>query len=165
MIIWPENLKKEIARRRAVFFIGSGVSASALDKDGNRLPTWRDFLDGCLKLIPDDTHKNNVENLIKQKSYLTALQGIYDYTDKSDYRDHLINNFNKNDFIDYPIHEIIFDIDLRITITTNFDKIYENYCNQYGDDGYSVLDYTDSDLGDAIRSDDRRFSRQLALIS
>ncbi|ELA8075108.1 SIR2 family protein [Vibrio alginolyticus] len=155
MITWPENLKKEVARRRAVFFIGSGVSASASSENGSKLPTWPDFLTGCLDLIHDDNHRENITELIEKKNYLTALQGIYNFTDKSDYLDHLRSCFLKNDFVNFPLHEIIFDLDLRVVITTNFDKIYENYCNQFSKDGYTVLNYDNKNLGDIIRSDER----------
>lgn len=155
MINWPESLKKEVARRRAVFFIGSGVSASASSADNAHLPTWPEFLGGCLSLIQDPNARQNVENLVEKNNYLTALQGIYDYTDRSDYLEYLRSSFLKNDFDKFPLHELIFDLDLRIVITTNFDKIYENYCNQYGQQGYTVLNYDDRNLGDIIRSDDR----------
>lgn len=155
MITWPDSLKKEIARRRAVFFLGSGVSSSAIRLGGERLPSWNEFLKGCLKLIHDPKMIKMVEDLINKGKYLTALQGIYDHSDKGDYRAYLKECFNKNDFNSYPIHEIIFDIDLRIVITTNFDKIYESYCYEHGSDGYTVKNYDDNDLGDAIRSDER----------
>ena len=32
---WPDDLILELARKRCVLFLGSGISANAIDKDGN----------------------------------------------------------------------------------------------------------------------------------
>lgn len=42
---WPDDLILELARKRCVLFLGSGISANATDKDGKHPPTWRKFLE------------------------------------------------------------------------------------------------------------------------
>ena len=42
---WPDDLILELARKRCVLFLGSGISANATDIDGNHPPTWRKFLE------------------------------------------------------------------------------------------------------------------------
>lgn len=46
MITWPEELISDIARRKSVLYLGSGVSANSISTDGtNRHPaTWDSFL-------------------------------------------------------------------------------------------------------------------------
>lgn len=51
MIDWPERLVEDIARRRCVLFLGSGVSANSVNKEGERPKTWTEVLkNGVLKL-------------------------------------------------------------------------------------------------------------------
>lgn len=50
MIDWPERLVEDIARRRCVLFLGSGVSANSVNKEGERPKTWTEVLkNGVLK--------------------------------------------------------------------------------------------------------------------
>ncbi|SDA28828.1 SIR2-like domain-containing protein [Nitrosospira sp. Nsp18] len=53
------------------------------------------------------------------------------------------------------MHQIIFDLDSRIVITTNFDRIYEKLCLSASTEGFKVLPYYSSSLGDELRSDTR----------
>lgn len=43
-IKWPSRLVEDIARRQAVIYLGSGISASSENKDKKRPPTWESFL-------------------------------------------------------------------------------------------------------------------------
>jgi hypothetical protein len=53
------------------------------------------------------------------------------------------------------LHNKILDLDANVVITTNFDKIYEKYCESTSSDGYKVVSYDSSELSDLIRSDTR----------
>src|SRR6266581_4929491 len=80
------------------------------------------------------------------KPTLLALQMIRDNSDVADYRTAKRAA---------PVH---FDLDARIVITTNFDKIYEKYCFQFADGEafpFKVLPYTATSLADELRSDTR----------
>jgi len=157
MIKWPETLVREIVKERCVFFLGAGVSASADDGHGNRPPTWQHFLDKACALVADSKARRAVKLLIKEGKLLIALQAIREHSDPSDYRHFLDQHFNNQNFKPNALHQIIFDLDARIVITTNFDKIYERYCTSYvgGPTAFKVIDYGASDLADEIRSDTR----------
>jgi hypothetical protein len=47
------------------------------------------------------------------------------------------------------------ELDSRIVVTTNFDKIYENYCESTSQESYKVICHTDTNLGDLLRSEIR----------
>ena len=156
MIAWPTSLVREVAARRCVFFLGAGVSASATDKDGKRPKTWTEFLEEACKLITTATKKKIVKKLIKEKKYLLALQGIRDEADPSNYRDLLDQNFHTPSYQASTLHEYICLLDSRIVITTNFDRIYESYCQRPGNqEAYKTISYYSTDLIDEIRSDTR----------
>lgn len=154
MIRWPDPLIREIARRRVVFFLGAGVSASSVDVNGNRPKDWKGFLKEASEL-PSIESKDEITKLIDEKKYLLALQAIFDETDTSEYNSFLDTNFNNPGFIPSRLHEIIYALDSNIVITTNFDKIYEKYCESTSHEGYKVVTYDSQDLGDLIRSDVR----------
>jgi len=133
------------------------VSASADDGHGNRPPTWQQFLDKACALVADSEAHRAVQLLISEGKLLIALQAIRDHSDPSDYRNFLDRYFNNQNFKPSALHQIIFDLDARIVVTTNFDKIYERYCTSYtgGAAAFKVIDYGASDLADEIRSDTR----------
>jgi hypothetical protein len=53
------------------------------------------------------------------------LQGIRDEANGADYRDLLNRNFNNPVFKESDLHRCILDLDSRLIITSNFDKIYD----------------------------------------
>lgn len=149
---WPTHLIKEIAERRCIFFLGSGVSASAKDLKGNHPKTWGDLLSAAVNLIGQQDHKTFVNELIETGHYLLALQCIYDHSDKGDYLNFLRNEYLTPRFEPSDVHNYIVDIDPKIVITTNFDVLYEQACGPYG---YITINYYDNNLIDSLRSDDR----------
>jgi hypothetical protein len=50
MIDWPQQLIDDLARRRAIVMIGSGVSRHSVGTGGDRPPTWHGFLEAALGL-------------------------------------------------------------------------------------------------------------------
>lgn len=42
--IWPDNLVEELAYRRCLIFLGSGISATAKNDAGESPDTWGAFL-------------------------------------------------------------------------------------------------------------------------
>ncbi|MFT6835496.1 MAG: hypothetical protein ACJA0H_001536 [Francisellaceae bacterium] len=155
MIDWPTSLIREIGRRRAFVFLGAGVSSSAVHVDGDAPQTWLEFMNAASELITDIDLRTEITALIDRKNYLLALQAIKDNANPAEY-DYLINNsFNNPKFKASTLHEYILDLDLEIVVTTNFDKMYENYCQYTSTDGYRVLTYKSEDLGDLLRSDIR----------
>lgn len=141
--IWPTNLIEELAYRRCVLFLGSGISATSTNDAGESPDTWEDFLSNVKGLIKNPTPEDIsfVDEMLHEKNYLMALQAIYDLCDTGEYSDYLKRMYRRKNYNPSPIHQIIKDLDSKLVITTNFDKIYETACNQQG---YAVFDYTQS---------------------
>ncbi|MGJ8645322.1 MAG: SIR2 family protein [Marinomonas colpomeniae] len=155
MIDWPISLIREVGRRRAFVFLGAGVSSSAVHSDGDAPQTWEGFINTASDLITNPVCKKEVIALIQENKYLLALQAIKDNVNPAEY-DYLINkSFNNPKFKASKLHEHILDLDLEIVVTTNFDKIYENYCHYTSEEGYRVLTYESEDFGDLLRTDTR----------
>lgn len=139
-IQWPANLIEEIAYRRCILFLGSGISATSVNCEGNKPPTWAQFLDEIKKLMKEYTADDEkfINDMIKQENYLMALQTIYDFCDPGEYNKYLKDTYARGRYLPSEVHKSIKALDSKIVITTNFDKIYENLCNV---DGYVVDDY------------------------
>ncbi|WP_426399616.1 hypothetical protein ACN9M1_25345 [Ralstonia sp. R-29] len=77
LIHWPTRLAEDIARRRAVLFFGSGISANARSADGTRHPsTWAELLESAADAIDVDTPQlaSEVRQFIARGDVLTAAE-------------------------------------------------------------------------------------------
>ncbi|WP_081666158.1 SIR2 family protein [Pseudogulbenkiania ferrooxidans] len=155
MISWPKSLVTEIARRRCILFLGAGVAASSRNAQGERPKEWKEFLKEAAELVLDKNKQKEVNSLIDQNKLLLALQAVYDEAEPSDYQNLLNVSFNDAAFEPSELHKIVFNLDSRLVITTNFDKIYEKQCLSKSMKGYKVIPYYSDSLADEIRSDTR----------
>lgn len=154
---WPKSLVREIATRRCILFLGAGVSSSSrTTASGGKPKDWGEFLNAARDLIGDTKKKDEVQCFLNEKDYLLALQAVSKYVDRSDYQDFLTKNFNDPKIVPSDLHKAINQLDTRIVITTNFDNIYDKYCNSPGAaEGYKTIGYKSNSLVDEIRSDTR----------
>jgi hypothetical protein len=161
MIDWPDTLVREIIKERCIFFLGAGVSASEKNERGRSPPGWEAFLKAACALVTDPGKRDSIDALVTEHRFLVALQAIKDNADRSRYHDFLNQNFN----VPYEpgrLHEVIYDLDAKVVITTNFDKIYEGYCHRFHPGGRSlhkVIDYNSKALADELRDDTRLLIR------
>lgn len=152
MIRWPQHLIAELATRRCVVFLGSGVSAQAKNDEGKRPSTWGQFLASAVNLVTNQSEKEYVSQLISENKYLLALQCIYEHSDRGDYIRFLREEYLEPRYKPTQIHEDLVLLDPKIVITTNFDIIYEKACH---DEGHTVVNYYDTNLIENLRSDQR----------
>lgn len=156
MVAWPDSLAREIVKERCVLFLGAGISSTAQDDTGAHTPSWSEFLNKALVLV-EARLQRPIKKLITEGKLLIALQAIRDNCNPTEYRDLLDATFNNNIYKPSKVHRIINELDPRIVITTNFDKIYERFClaPQGGATAYKVLNYNATDFADEVRSDTR----------
>ena len=114
---------------------------------------WKEFLKAAVNLVHDSEKKNDINGLIDQNKLLLALQVISSEADPGDYHGLLNECFNDGSFAPSDLHKAIFNLDSRLVITTNFDKIYEKHCLATSTQGFKVIPYYSGSLGDEIRSD------------
>ena len=116
------DLISDLARQRAVLFLGAGVSASAIPADGNRIQGWGDFLKAAANKAKEPT-KTQALRLIEDKDYLLACEILQSHL-SDDWEDIVIAEFGKA-ASPSELHRAIIDLDQRLFITTNFDKLLE----------------------------------------
>lgn len=153
-IAWPDQLIKDIARKRCVLFLGSGISANSVDSQGNRPPTWKEFLAKGIDRLPN--YKNDYKQCANKYIQYGDLLMTCEVVRKGLGRDEFVRLLHDNFFSDYKVAEIhkdIFDLDSRIVITPNFDRIYDTYAGSETQGTTVVKKYTDPDILDWIRRD------------
>jgi len=154
VIAWGEALIKEIAARRCLIFLGAGASMGCVSAvDGVSPPSWPELLRRLASRISELDTKDFVGNLIDAKKYLDAAEIIKSRIDPADFTDTMRAIFEAPRFEKSSIHESILRIDPKVVITTNFDRIYDNYCLEgQAVAGYNVCKYHEDHLVSDLRS-------------
>lgn len=152
MITWPRELISDLARRRTVLFLGSGISRNSTSVSGVRPKTWVEFLESTSTIVNPNRH---IKALIKEKDYLTACEVIKKALGRDVFHQQLRDEFLSPQYQHALIHEQIFKLDSRIVATPNFDKIYETYANHAAKASIVVKHHYDPDIAGAIRGTDR----------
>ena len=157
MIAWPPTLVEAFARRRCVLIIGAGVSASAATPAAggvaSRSPkTWRKFLADatastphCPSYVREALRENR---LLDACQYLKELQGEAWLTT-------LREEFVTPKYKPSLLHESLYKLDIRTTISLNFDTIYEKYVNKVTEGTFIVKNYYDADIRQTVAGTDR----------
>lgn len=152
MLDWPGSLVNDIARRRAVLLIGSGVSKHSIGRRGARPPTWKSFLKQALLDCPDEVPPY-VQEAIGAGDYLHACEWLKIRYDDS-WSAYLRKTFQTPGFVPSALHKAILSLDSRILFTLNFDDIYERAANETPG-SHIVKNYYDPDVSEFLRGDGR----------
>ena len=152
MIDWPNQLVQDIAGRRAVIFLGGGVSRNSVSRTGHRRPPlWEELLrNGLKKIGPSGTR--HIKKAISDRDYLHACEWIKSRLDEE------WDSFLRSELVDpqyepAEIHDILFRLDQRIYLTPNFDCIFENHATHVTGGQVKVKNYFDSDVHGFLRDD------------
>lgn len=152
MIDWPQQLIDDLARRRAIVMIGSGVSRHSVGVGGARPPTWHGFLDAALDLYTPSPRY--IRTAIKQGQYLDACEWLKRHLDER-WSQQLRDSFLTPKFKPAEIHELLYQLDSRIVLTPNFDRIYDGHATAQSQGTTLVKKYSDQDIVEYIRRGDR----------
>lgn len=148
------DLIDDLAKRRVVLFLGSGVSASAVTKAGVRIKQWGAFLEGCADFLPDAKAKSLVDKLLKSQDYLLACEVLR--RGLSDMWSNLLHKEFGQIADPSLLHNAIVDLDQRIIVTTNFDKLIEAAIEQGNSTHYPrIINKLSADAFKMLRDDGR----------
>lgn len=152
MIDWPVDLVSAIARRRGVIILGAGVSASASNVAGRNPRTWRAFLlDAAGQLNPCPKH---IKDAIAENRLLDACQLLKD-AHENNWLNILRDEFVAPMYRESRLHELIYQLDVRTTISLNFDSIYDAYVQKVTEGTFVVKNYYDDDIRQVVAGSDR----------
>lgn len=149
------DLINDLAKQRAVLFLGSGVSASASTNAGRRIKQWEPFLRDCAQMVGDSDARTLATKLIDDKDFLMACEILRRRLDER-WAELLHDEFGQ---IAAPsaLHHALVALDQRIFVTTNFDKLLESAFDQSGSTHHpQVITRLGADAFKMLR-DDRRY--------
>lgn len=147
---WPEPLVEDLARKRAIIVIGSGVSKNSVSRDGNRRPPlWEEFLKSALERC-GAIGTSHIKSAIKSHDYLHACEWLRNKFDDN-WVPFLRSEFIEPQYEHCEIHESLFKLDQRVTLTPNFDEIYERYVQQITHGQVIVKNYSEPDSQNFLR--------------
>jgi hypothetical protein len=153
MIDWPPSLLNDIARRRVVLTIGSGVSRHASSGTGARPPTWKQFLEKAADDCPD----HDIEHIrvaIINGDYLHACEWLKKRYDEQ-WTHYLRQVFQEPGFSPGELHQHLILLDNRIVFSLNFDDIYERAAQSVKAGSHVLKNYFDGDFHEFLRGNSR----------
>lgn len=156
MIDWPEYLIDAIARRKSVLFLGSGISANSCNDEGKHPLTWEAFLKDILvkRSAKLSKQKAVIEQMIKVNDYLTACEIIVETLGDNDFGELAANEFRRPGYKPSNIHEAVYQLDSRLVLTPNVDKIYEQYALNESHSTIVIKSYYEDDIAKYLRTND-----------
>lgn len=154
--MWPEALIAELAARRCIVFFGAGASKGSTSASGARPHDWEQLLIKLLASMRDKSDEAYIRSLITEKRFLDAAEVMRTRVSDADFSLFVTREFETPHFQPSEIHKSVHLLDPKIVVTTNFDAIYDNYCNGFGGAvAYSIVKYYDTHILNSIRSPKR----------
>ncbi|MCC5672572.1 SIR2 family protein [Kocuria rhizophila] len=158
---WPNGLIDAMAKGECVLFIGAGFTKNATSTGANPV-SWAELLTELLNKISPNPVRGRRTNAdaaiagqIKNGDLLWAAQALETrFTEAgwhADYREIIARA------VDGPVdakfqpglpHESLLNLDARLIITTNYDKVLERL---FGD-GYVYLTYKNDNIAESVRT-------------
>ncbi len=154
MIAWPDDLVRDIARRKSVLFLGAGISKNSTNKSGDRPKDWKEFLTAASQRL-DKTHEEEALSCISSGDLLTACELVRKFLKRDQFKSLLLSEYSDKAFEPASIHDDVVKLDSRFVLTTNFDKLYENRANQIQNNTVLVRSYYDEGVADIFRRSQR----------
>lgn len=142
---WPDELVEDIARRRAVLYVGAGVSASAQADNGKRPPDWPTFLQLATRRLGRRVPADTVKKLIADQDLLTACELLKNALDES-WPEVLKEQFLAPGYKPGVLHKALHDLDLPLVLTPNFDTVYDRFAQAETNGATVVKNYWDTDI-------------------
>lgn len=153
MINWPSDIINNIARRKSIIYLGSGVSRNSQNAAGRRPKTWYALLKDMLEAA--ETPKAHINKLLKENDYLTACEILKKKLGLAAFVSVLRDEYLTPEYDPAEIHKHIFSLDSRIVISPNFDKIYDTYASTQTRGSTLIKNHYDEDLLSAVKENGR----------
>jgi hypothetical protein len=149
------DLVDDLARRRVVLFVGAGASKWSKPHGGGRFKDWIEFLETAnAKLDKRSRLRKVIAALIQERDYLLASELLKAQLGAS-WSDLLSSEFQQAADVS-RLHKALVDLDQRLVITTNFDKLIESAWGAASGPLYpTVVTRIDADAFKLFRNDEK----------
>ncbi|NMJ44254.1 hypothetical protein GWK16_23605 [Roseomonas sp. JC162] len=153
MVDWPTPLVRDIARRRCVIVVGSGVSRHAKGVNGEIPPTWDKFLTECNTELRGGP-QNHISDAIAQGDLLHACEWLHRAYD-AEWSAKLRAKFSAPKYAISDVHRLICRLDARVIFSLNFDDIIDRAAQEIYSGTSIKKTYQDPDVSEFLRGTER----------
>lgn len=117
------DLGDDIAKKKVVLFVGAGASRWATPRGGGSFKGWGEFLTDAAKMLPTASLRKLVNGRVKAGDFLIASE-LLKRNLGAEWQRLLADEFQQA--ADIPrLHKALINLQQRLVITTNFDKLLE----------------------------------------
>jgi len=139
-----QDLIDDVVKGRFVLFIGAGVSKAAkLSSENDYIKDWVQFLSFASSHLQNVKLKKIINGQIAKNDYLMAAELLKSNLDEQ-WLDLIQKEFSKRG-VESDLHRALLRLNPRIIVTTNFDKLVENFWEEYNPNVITKVD------GDAFK--------------
>lgn len=127
-----EELKRLISENKVIPFVGAGVSKDVKYKNGEKaFVNWKELLEILNVKVSEEPTKNYIKHCIdtKKVDYLQIADMIEEELTPTEFNKALKKifdiDFNDVDTSTLELAKTIWELDCKLIITTNYDKVLE----------------------------------------
>lgn len=131
-----EELKRLIAENKVIPFVGAGVSKEIKYKTGKEaFVNWKELLEILNTKVSNQNKKNGISSFLKDDNidYLDIADMIEKELTPNEFNKALKEvfdiNFNEVDTSTLELAKTIWELNCKLIITTNYDKVLYNSCS------------------------------------
>lgn len=155
---WPESLVDRVAADDCVVFIGAGISSNSTNNAGASPPRWKALLEDLIARFTKGSPaaERKAKSYVRNGDFLGAAEYIAHLCEKNgllaDFRERIATATDGSEdgtdpFVGNELHVCLSDLNPRIIVTTNYDKILERHFQN----GYRLKQFSDTDIAATIR--------------
>jgi hypothetical protein len=150
--MWTETVVEAVARRRAIVVLGAGSSFHSTPLPGSsHPPDWKTFLTNAAEKLPAPA-KREARSLIKVGEYLSSCEIIKSGLG-AEWAKCVDSAFGHQKLEPGELHTHVYELDLPIVMTTNFDKVYQSAATKLSSSTVKIKSYLDKDLALVAKGD------------
>lgn len=145
MHVEEKNLKQLIIEGKVIPFVGAGVSKAVKLKDGtDAFIGWKELLESFIPHISSNTKADVVKALLADMpiDYLEIADKIEKYLTPQEFNQVLkqifATDYNAIDETTYALAKAIWDLDTKLIITTNYDKVLHYACEDKNVESWDI---------------------------
>ena len=131
-----EELKRLISENKVIPFVGAGVSKDVKYKNGEKaFVNWKELLEILNQKVNDENKRNGIEYFLKSKNidYLQIADMIEKELASNEFNKKLKEifdiDFNEVDTSTLELAKTIWELNCKLIITTNYDKVLYHSCS------------------------------------
>ena len=121
--LFNADLIDDLAKRKAVLFIGAGASKWAKPTSGGSFKGWSEFLDAATKKVQSQSIKKLIRSRLVVGDFLIASELLKKNLGEEWPR--LLSQEFQQAAATSRLHDALIKLGQRVVITTNFDKLLE----------------------------------------